>query len=387
MILSTAAQSPQTPAEALKAEAARALLLTEFYDTPSTLSATKPGDLLRKEIATEYTLPEGTTVQRILYHSLTASGKDVVTSAAVMLPAGRAPQGGWPVIAWGHGTTGVSRQCAPSLMKDYYGSRLSEYLKAGFAVVATDYYGLGTEGAHHYANGITQGRDVVYSVKAARAAEPELNKRWVVCGHSQGGLTAWGTAAEVHEQNDPDYLGAVAVAGGMQKDRVAAMYYTTTDPNNGALFVMIAHGIKARFPDFDPASMLTDAGMEHYTEVTKGGLNYGYAVFANVKPNTLPKPGWENLPLVDRWFSEFVPGERPIRGPILVIASTGDTLVKADGIEASVARACRAGMAVTFRMYNDLDHSQVFHQSIPDQLAWIRDRFAGKPAPGNCPAR
>jgi len=24
-------------------------------------------------------------------------------------------------------------------------------------------------------------------------------------------------------------------------------------------------------------------------------------------------------------------------------------------------------------------------KSMPDQLAWIRDRFAGKPAPSNCP--
>ncbi|MCK1293437.1 lipase family protein [Bradyrhizobium sp. 30] len=378
---------PQTPAEALEVEAARALPLTSFYDTPANLAASRPGDLLRKETATEYILPEGTKAQRILYHSVSADNKNVVTSAAILLPSGSPPRGGWPLFAWAHGTTGVARQCAPSLMKDYYGSRLSEILKAGFGVVASDYHGLGTDGSHQYCSGIAQGRDIVYSVKAARAAEPEFGKGWVVGGHSQGSITAWGVAAEVHEQDDPDYLGAVAVAGGMQKDRVAAMYSTTTDPRNGGLLVMIAHGVKARFPEFDPASMLTDAAMEHYTDIgTKGGLTYSYAVYANVLPNTLLKPGWENLRLVQRWFAEYVPGERPIRGPILVIASTGDTISEMDGIEASVTRACRAGMAVTFRKYHDLDHSEVFHQSIPDQIAWIRDRFAGKPSPGNCPA-
>lgn len=378
----------QTPAEVLDAEAAVALPLTEFYDTPANLPAGRPGDLLRKEFATEYALPEGTKAQRILYRSLSAGDKDVVTSGVILLPVGPSPRGGWPVIAWAHGTTGVSRRCAPSLRKDYYASRLSEYLKAGFAVVASDYHGLGTDGAHQYCSGMAQGRDILYSIKAARAAEPELGKGWVVAGHSQGSITAWGVAAEVYERNDLDYLGAVAIAGGMQKDRVAAMYSTTTDPHNGGLIVLYAAGVKARFPDFDLASMLTDAGMKHYEDITtKGCLSYAYAVYANVPPNTLLKRGWENLPLVDRWFAESVPGERPICGPIFVITSAGDTISTAEGIEASVARACCAGMAVTFRKYGDLDHSQVFHQSIPDQLVWIKDRLAGKPAPGNCPAK
>ena len=36
----------------------------------------------------------------------------------VLIPAGSAPVGGWPVIAWAHGTSGMARICAPSLMKD-----------------------------------------------------------------------------------------------------------------------------------------------------------------------------------------------------------------------------------------------------------------------------
>jgi len=374
-------QSFKTPAEALEAEAARALPLTKFYDAPANLAASSPGDLLRKERATEYTLPEGTKAQRILYLSLSAEGKAVVTSAVVLIPAGRRPRDGWPVIAWAHGSTGLSRQCAPSLMKDYYGSPFSDFLDAGFAVVATDYHGLGTEGVHQYCNGVAQGRDIVYSVKAARAVEPDLGKRWVVAG---SGIGAWGVAAEEHEQKDPDYLGAVAIAAGLQKDRVVAIYSTATDSINAACIVMAALAVKARTPDFELPSMLTDAGMEHAMDVaTRGGISYAAALYANAQPNTLLKPGWENLPAVERWFAEFVPGERPLRGPILVIASTGDTIVK--GIEASVTRVRRAGTAVTLRMYDDLDHFQVRYETVLDQIAWIRDRFAGKPAPGNCP--
>lgn len=50
-----------------------------------------------------------------------------------------------PVIAWAHGTSGVARRCAPSLMKDVeYGTEgLMPMVAAGFAVVATDSAGLG----------------------------------------------------------------------------------------------------------------------------------------------------------------------------------------------------------------------------------------------------
>jgi hypothetical protein len=61
--------------------------------------------------------------------------------AADELPKSRAPAGGWPVIAWAHGTSGVARICAPSLMRDVeYGEEgLMPMVAAGLAVVATDY--------------------------------------------------------------------------------------------------------------------------------------------------------------------------------------------------------------------------------------------------------
>src|SRR5580698_2987318 len=89
---------PKSPAEALKWEAADALPLTPFYDTPADLAASKPGDLLRAEPADGYTLPAGAKAVRFLYHSRDADGRDVASSGVVLIPAGAAPAGGWPVI-------------------------------------------------------------------------------------------------------------------------------------------------------------------------------------------------------------------------------------------------------------------------------------------------
>ena len=60
-------------------------------------------------------------------------------------------------------------------MKDYYYGELGldEFLRAGFAIVGTDYHGLGTPGPHQYVNKTAQVNDVIYSVPAARAAGTE----------------------------------------------------------------------------------------------------------------------------------------------------------------------------------------------------------------------
>src|SRR5262252_4651888 len=135
-------------AEAQKMEREDALPATPLYSNPE-LGTFRPGDLLAQELVTNYSLPVGSAV-RIAYHSRDAAGRDVPATAAVLVPPGKAPPGGWPVIAWGHGTSGVARQCAPSLMKDvYYGDEgLKQMLEGGFAVVATDYHGLGGPGEH-----------------------------------------------------------------------------------------------------------------------------------------------------------------------------------------------------------------------------------------------
>ena len=144
---------PKTRAQALAMEAQDALPLTRFYDPPP-LGERTPGTLLRSEPFDGYSLPPGARAVRILYVSRALDGARDAVSGVVLIPAGSPPRGGWPVIAWAHGTSGVARMCAPSLMKDVeYGSEgLMPMVAAGFAGIATDYAGLGTPGAHQYDN-------------------------------------------------------------------------------------------------------------------------------------------------------------------------------------------------------------------------------------------
>jgi hypothetical protein len=110
----------QTLQQALQAQKADALPLTSFYDTPVPLPPGRPGSLINSEPFEEYQVPPGVGAVLILYHSRSASGQDVASSGVVLVPFGTPPAGGWPVIAWAHGTSGIARMCAPSLMKDVY---------------------------------------------------------------------------------------------------------------------------------------------------------------------------------------------------------------------------------------------------------------------------
>src|SRR5579871_1789058 len=262
---------PRSLAEAMQWEKADALPRTALYETPA-LKGTQPGALLKQEQSSAYSVPAGVGTIRILYHSLDAGGRDVATSGVVLIPSGHAPAGGWPIIAWAHGTSGVARRCAPSLEKDMeYGEEgLWPMVRAGFAIVATDYHGLGTQGPHQYVNKIAQGHDVIYSIPAARAAVPSLGRRWVVVGHSQGGLAAWSVAEMEATIRDPEYLGAISVAGAADPK---AILEQMGEPDSSAAFylVYLAYGIHVHTPAFQASEMLVGKALERYTDVTSKG--------------------------------------------------------------------------------------------------------------------
>ena len=53
---------------------------------------------------------------RVVYRSTNGDTEaPTVVSGSVFAPVGPAPEGGWPVVALAHGTTGIQEPCAPSL--------------------------------------------------------------------------------------------------------------------------------------------------------------------------------------------------------------------------------------------------------------------------------
>jgi hypothetical protein len=370
----------QVPATAKPWHTPRTLPLTKFYDTPNPLPAGEPGELIRSEPFDEYDLPYEISAVRILYHSRSPSGEDVAVSGVVLVPGGAPPAGGWPVIAWAHDFVGSARQCAPSLRRNLsQGPLLSMYVGVGYAVVASDYAGLGTAFPNAALDMRSNALDVIYSIPAARAALPQLGTKWVAAGYSQGGLAAVGVAEAGSEFGESNYLGAIAISGVAEAQEI--FEHLAQGPSHRML-VFLAQGIKAVFPEFRVQEMLTDKAIPLYQHIAHAcEASFGPELAAD----EILKPGWENNPYVKEFFARNTPSRKPVHGPLLLISGEADPEAPSALTDTVVARLCKQKDRVLSIKYAGLKASTVIGESVSEQISWIRARFAGLPAPSNCP--
>ncbi|MEI6225726.1 MAG: hypothetical protein WCS72_13280 [Deltaproteobacteria bacterium] len=151
-------------AGSLALQARAEVSLPPFHEAASAMKAEgRLGQVLKQEkVATRIT---GASAWRIVYVSSDVMGRKTLSTALVVAPSGPSPKGGRPVIAWAHGTTGTAQNCGPSQVPDP-AQPLNQYLLVG-GNSWTDYQGLGAGGMHQYAIAVTNGRDVIDSVRAA----------------------------------------------------------------------------------------------------------------------------------------------------------------------------------------------------------------------------
>ena len=371
----------QTPPPPRKANhGPRATPLGKFYETPEPLPAGKPGELIRSEQADEYRLSYEVSTFRILYHSLSPQGKDVAVSGVVLVPDGTPPVGGWPVIAWAHDFAGSARQCAPSLLKNLnQGPLLSMYASLGYAVVLPDYAGLGTDFPHAAFDTRSNALDLIYSIAAARAALPQLGKKWVAAGYSEGAIVAVGVSEAVEEIGDSNYLGSLSVGGVAEPEEIFKRF--ATEPE-GSMLVFLTQGTKTVFPGFRIEDILTEKAIPLYRSISRACEAEPGSPLA---PNEMLKPGWENNPYVKKFWERNRLGGKPAHGPLLVISGEADTALPVVFTERAVGQLCLQKDRVLFVKYPGLNLSAVLANSVSEQISWIKARFSGLAAPSNCP--
>jgi len=380
------ASSPQAGREI---DAGRALPLTPFYSKPVPETPAAPGALVRMEPANDFVLPPGVTATRILYHTRTAANADALASGVVLIPYGQPPPGGWPLLAWSHGTSGVATRCAPSLMKSlfYDWEGLYEYATQGYAVVATDYAGLGSTGRHAYLDILSNATDVVNSVSAARAAVPALSRRWLAVGHSQGGLSSLGVAELEAGIKDPDFLGTVALAGASDpQDAIDSILKVRLPVLNGLVAFWI-YGVKAVYPDFQPKDVLTAKAFSTYAASVEDGCSAASGAFAALLTDEMLAPGWRENRYIRQFMERNRPGSQPTYQPLLLVGGGDDVLFTEAAGRKIVERICAAGGHVQRKVYPGLGHDAVVYGSLKDQMDWIARRFDGKAVPNDCAAK
>ena len=369
-------------------DAERALPITPFYREQA-FGTAKPGTLVRSEPATDFALPPGIRAIRILYHTRTASNTDTLSSGVVLIPYGQPPRDGWPLLAWSHGTSGVANNCAPSLMRSlfYNWEGLYEYVMLGYAVVATDYAGLGTEGRHAYLDMSSNATDVVNSVPAAHAAVPDLSQKWLVVGHSQGGLASLGVAELEGEIKDPNFLGTIALAGASDlQDSIHAVLKARVPVLNG-LIAFWVYGVKTVYPKLDLKDVLTHQALTLYDASVEDGCSAASGAFTALPTDEILQPGWNDNQYIQQFLARDRPGAQSTFGPLLLVGGGDDPLFTESASRKIFQRLCAAGGQIQRKIYPGLTHDPVVYGSFRDQMDWIAARFAGRPAPSDCSSR
>jgi hypothetical protein len=359
----------------------------DTYAVPDPLPEGRAGDLIWAE---RVAAPRGALAWRVLYRSETIHGEPIGVSGLIVTPDEPPPPGGWPVIGYGHGTTGLADRCAPSKAADRLvdGDAIGDLplpplWERGFVVAATDYEGLGTPGRHPYLVGGSEGRSMLDAVTAAqRLPDAGAGKHAVVFGVSQGGHAALfaGELAAAYAP-DIDLRGVIALAPGAELAQAALLL--ANDPTAVGLAVAIGAGFEAAYPEARLEDVLTARAMRSIDVVDERCIGRVLEAFARPADEVLlldriVAPPWPGL------LDANTPGREPSAAPVFVGQGTADALVVPQLTDLLVERLCRTGDTVTYRRYGGAGHAGIADAAADDVMAWIEDRLDGIPAPTDC---
>lgn len=386
-------------------------LVGSFYTIPASFKPSmKPGTLLSVEAHTDlinYTVPAGLTMSRIVYTSLSLNGTVVPVSAFVLWPYApysykKGCEDKFPLVAWAHGTAGLFAQCAPSNYRSLQYNFMTSYSLAleGFAVVATDYAGLGVttlpngEQSHTWLAAPAAANDVAYAIEAARKAFPqqlEPEGPFVTMGHSQGGNAAWAFAERQAQSPVPGYRGTVAISPPNRVIplvnralQVAASTPATSLPPWVPIVLGLQHMIVATITAVYPAynlSGLTPLSYDAWINVVKplqGCLPTDSLAFAFVPPDQIVKPQWTNNKFVKEWDAQVSVSGKKFKGPLLVIAGDRD-VIPVDEIQQNVKASCQVSgdQGLEFLTYSDMEHFPIIQASRMKWMGWIKEKISG----------
>ncbi|MEV5510373.1 alpha/beta hydrolase family protein [Streptomyces orinoci] len=360
------------------------------YTVPQPLAPAAPGTPIA--VSAQGPAPQLGNARRwtVLYHSTASRGTDTAVSGTLLLPNGTPPHGGWPVVSWAHGTTGVADKCAPShtanLGYNAYAQELRALLGAGYAVAATDYAGLGTPGMHTYLVGPDEGNAVVDIVTAARRLLPGLAPTWFAIGHSQGGQAALFAANSARRAPDLRFGGAVALAPASHLETMLPGVIASHESSELSFALYSLAGLSATDPSVDLRRMLGPVAGRTAARVLGECLKSSYGVLKGVSTEqTLPLSPDQLRELGAKMGAYGDPDRTAVKSPVLVVQGGADQDVPPQWTAEVVGHLRALGSpSVTDRTYPGADHDQVLGQSICDLLAFMAEH-GGRPVGGCAP--
>jgi pimeloyl-ACP methyl ester carboxylesterase len=386
-----------------------------FYAPPNLgeLTSDRLGEVLRVEHIHSYTpeevadaaelpsSPYGAEAYRVLYLSQTPVGAPQAVSGFIVVPTGTVPENGFPVVAHGHGTSGLADTCALSRYT-FNVWPLLPWVAHGYLVSASDYVGLGTPGLHPYLVGESEAYSMLDGARAAlrfcdssRGFDaPPAGNRIVLEGHSQGGHAAL-FAHQAWESYVPELglVGTVAFAPGSEPRLLTQRIF-----EGSALLVTPAAMAMYSYSEYygDPTDLQTWLKEPYATEIgsqIERRCLLGLALWIGFDPEPVFQPDmiaamaegrWDELQPWTDYMDANTPGNYTSDAPVIVLQGQTDAFVPPEASEWLTRRLCAHGTSVKLSRYAHVGHSTIDTLGRPEALQWMADRLAGRPAPDSC---
>jgi hypothetical protein len=390
-----------------------------FYTPPDPLPPGQPGDVIRSEPSRLVLEPSGqlgaifADATRIMYRSSDSRGEPMAVTGTYFEPWNPWPgQGPRPLIVYGPGTQGQGDQCAPSRQFNQ-GIHFSPYLDIafnyeelfvatmvarGFAIVMTDYQGLGTPGLHTYVNRVAQGNAMLDAGRAAmRLPGTSLDPQGPVAfwGYSQGGGAA-ASAAELASSYAPDLHVVGTYAGAPPADLKELFPYA----DGSALVGVVGYALNSvitSYPEFADVirSKMTPRGLDLLQKVQDQCIAETIAkfMFRHLQPYfyddiyaTVNEEPFASL------FDMQRLGRLKPNAPAMILSNRYDPLVPWTAANQLGRDWCAQGADVQFWTNEEPPflNKMVINHALPmlvdgeRAMQWIADRFNGLPTTPNC---
>jgi Secretory lipase len=361
--------------------------------TPALARERAPGTVVRAAPLRHGLWIPGTTSRafKLTYVTTDARGRRVPSTGTLFVPRGPAPRGGWPVISWAHGTSGLGDRCAPSRVGPALPRRdrpyLANWMREGYAVVASDYAGLGTPGLPAYLNGRSEAHNIVDIVKAGRAyaaghlpASARLARRWVVIGQSQGAGAAIYTAryATAFGGRGLDYRGAVGTGTPAYIENVVEAISPGFPVLSGGTNAYLAYtfaSLRRIYPELGLKGILTASGRKYLALAERECVNDFEKSLEDVDFGRFFTGPVSALPRFSSTVTRYMAmPERGFDRPFFMGHGRTDGDVPY-GLTIPYVRVLRANhQPLTFKAY-DSDHSGTLIASQKDTHPFVRKLF------------
>lgn len=298
--------------------------------------------------------------------------------------------GARPLVSYAVGTHGLGPTCAPSY-KLATGSEdelhlFGQALAKGWAVVVTDYEGLGTPGPHTYEAGRSMGHAMLDAARAAQSLRGAgLSRKSPVglWGYSEGGFAAgWAAELENSYARELNVVGSAVGASPTDLRTVARLH--DGGPASG-LVLAAAVGLARAYPDAPFEEILTPEGKRMAAAISKQCVEEFVVNYALKKLSSyttvddpMAMPQWQAV-LDDVELGTVAP-----KVPAMVYHSLGDELIPfTEGVRLQQSW-CAGGATVQFQPAILGEHIVGAVTGSPLAVDYLAGRFAKKPAPNTC---